>query len=494
MPITSTTAGGHPAEVGREAFTSEVSLPSEDYIEKAFPRVHTTWDLTCLFVIILFFITNDGTAAAGGPAGLTLWVIGGLLFFIPCAIATAQLGVLFPHEGSLYSWTHKAFGGYWSFLVGFSAWVPSSLLILATSDLVVSNVQGLNPKWLADPRSQGAAMLVVIIFTSIIAVQRQRMLQNLVNIIFVAILLGTGLVFLSGLVWLIHGNPSATPFNQPAGWNPFSSANYPLFGTIVLGFLGVNLPLNVGGELAASNEGTKRRTIKRHLFWGSMIVLVCYLASTLGVLIVQGQNASFNLFAPVSTVSTALGPIAGDVTAVCIMTTLVIATVVYNYIFARFILVGTPANAIFLQTGFACLLVILIFLVIPYVGLLSGPPAHLAASFYFVSVGAATVLWAFATCFLFINVLRLMARGRARWRPLQIFPSWLLGSSSVIGLLVGLAAIIDTVLNTYDPLDIPNSEWWWLVTGLTLILLVVGAIIAMVASGEAGWQRMGEAE
>ena len=511
MSTTSTTAGGHPAGVGPEAFIAEVPLPSEDYIERALPRVHTAWDMTTLFVIILFFITNDGTAAAGGPAGLTLWVIGGLLFFIPCAIATAQLGVLFPHEGSLYSWTHKAFGGYWSFLVGFSAWVPSSLLILATSDLVVSIVQGLNPKWLADPRSQGAAMLVVIIFTSIIAVQRQRMLQNLVNIIFVAIVLGTGLVFLSGLVWLIHGNPSATPFNQPAGWNPFSSANYPLFGTIVLGFLGVNLPLNVGGELAASNEGTKRRTIKRHLFWGSMIVLVCYLASTLGVLIVQGQNASFNLFAPISTVSTALGPIAGDVTAVCIMTTLVIATVVYNYIFARFILVGsidgrlpvrfgklnrrrTPANAIFLQTGFACLLVILIFLVIPYIGLLSGPPVHLAASFYFVSVGAATMLWAFATCFLFINMLRLMARGRARWRPLQIFPSWLLGSSSVIGLLVGLAAIIDTVLNTYDPIDIPNSEWWWLVTGLTLILLVVGAIIAMVASGEAGWQKMGEAE
>src|SRR5260221_2814301 len=101
MPITSTTAGGHPAEVGREAFTSEVSLPSEDYIEKAFPRVHTTWDLTCLFFIILFFITNDGTAAAGAPAGLTLWVIGGLPFFIPSAIPTSHLVVLFPHAHSL---------------------------------------------------------------------------------------------------------------------------------------------------------------------------------------------------------------------------------------------------------------------------------------------------------------------------------------------------------------------------------------------------------
>lgn len=495
-------------ETEAESFAAHTSLPSESYVERALPRIHTTRDLMVLFVVILFFITNVGTAAAGGAAGLTLWIIGGILFFIPCSIATAQLGVLFPHEGSLYSWTHKTFGGFMSFFVGFSAWVPSSLLILATSDLVVSVIQGLNPKWLADPRSQGLAMLLVIFITAIIATQRQRMIQNMVNLVFVALLLGTALVFLSGLVWLAHGNASATPFNQPVGWNPFTSANYPLFGTIVLGFLGVNLPLNVGGELAASNERAKQHAIKGHLFWGSIIVLVCYLASTFGVLIVQGQNASFNLFAPVSTVSMALGPLAGYITAICIMITLFIATVVYNYIFARFLLVGsidgrlpsrfgklsrknrTPVNAIILQTTFASVLVILFFLVIPYTGVLSGPPAHLAASFYFVSVGAATLLWAFATCFLFVNLLRLMSQHRGRFRLLQIFPTWLLVSSSVIGLVVGLVAIIDTILNTYDPIDIPNANWSWFVTGLSVALLIVGAIVAMIGSGEASWQKM----
>jgi amino acid transporter len=496
-------------EIDQEAFAAETALPSEKYIERALPRTHTTWDLTALFVIILFFITNISTAAAGGPAGLTLWIIGGLFFFIPCSIATAQLGVMFPHEGSLYSWTHKTFGGFWSFFVGFSAWVPGSLLLLATSDLIVSIIQGLNSKWLADPWSQGLALLVIIILTGMIATVRQRMIQNMTNIVFAAILLGTTLVFLAGLVWLAQGHPSATTFRRPADWNPFSAANFPLFGTIVLGFLGVNLPMNVGGELAASNETARRRSITKHLYWGSLLVLVFYLASTFGVLIVEGQNASFVLFAPVSTVSMALGPIAGDVTAVCIMLTLVVATVIYNSIFARFILVGSidgriparfgklnrnraPANAIYFQTGFSCLLVVLFFLVIPYVGVLSGPPAHLAASFYFVSVGASTLMWAFATCFLFVDVLGLMARRRKRLRPFRIFPGWLLASSSVIGLVVGLAAIVDTVLNTYDPIDIPSGTWWWLVTGLTAVLLVVGAIAAIIASGEASWQRLGE--
>jgi glutamate:GABA antiporter len=366
-------------------------------------------------------------------------------------------------------------------------------------------IQGLNPKWLAAPWSQGLALLALIILTGIMATMRQRVIQNMTNIVFAAILLATTLVFIAGLVWLARGNHSATSFSHPADWNPFSSANFPLFGTIVLGFLGVNLPMNVGGELAASDERARRRSIKKHLYWGSLIVLVFYLASTFGVLIVEGQNASFVLFAPVSTVSMALGSIAGDVAAVCIMLTLVVATVIYNNIFSRFILVGSvdgrlparfgrlnrnriPANAIFLQTGFSSLLAILFFLVIPYVGVLSGPPAHLAASFYFVTVGAATLIWAFATSFLFINVLGLMARHRSRLRAFRIFPAWLLACSSVVGLVVGLAAIVDTVLNTYDPIDIPNGTWWWLVTGLTAVLLVVGVIAAIVASGEAYWQ------
>ncbi len=491
----------------QEELKPDVVLPSTSYSVRALPQIHSTWDLTFLFVIILFFITNDGTAVAGGPAGLTLWVIGGLLFFIPCGIATAQLAVLFPDEGALYSWTHKAFGGFMSFFVGFSAWIPSSLLILATSDLVVSIIQGLNPKWLADPRSQGAAMLVIILLSGLLALQRQRMLQNMVNAIFVAILVGTGLVFLSGLLWLAGGHPSATAFNQSASWNPFSAANYPLFGTIVLGFLGVNLPLNVGGELSVPNERVRHRAIMRHLSRGSLIVLACYLASTLGILIVQGQNASFSLFAPVATVSTALGSFAGEVTAVCIMITLFVATVVYNSIFARFLLVGgidgripasfgrlnrnrVPANAILLQTGAASLLVLLMFEVVPYTGVLGGQPAHLAISFYFVLVGAATVVWAFATCFLFINLLRLMARHRGRLRLVRILPSWLLVSSAVIGLIVGLFAIVDTIQNSYDPVDIPSTTWWWLVTGLTLAVLIAGAIIAMLASSEASWQRL----
>jgi len=491
-----------------EALSEKRALASESYVERALPGILSIRDLTFLFVIIVFFITNVGNAVAGGPAGLSLWVIGGILFFIPCSIASAQLGVLFPYEGSLYSWTHRTFGGFVSFFVGFIAWVSGPLLILATAELVINILQGLNAKWLTAPWSQGVVLLVIIIFSCIVAIQRHRTTQQMVNIIVPLLLLATALVSVSGLVWLLHKQPPATDFSQAASWNPFTAGDLPLFGVITLGYLGVNLPLNMGGELAAAHGRARRRAITRHLLWGSLIVLVCYLLSTIAVLVVEGQNASFVLAAPINTVEMALGPIAGDITAVCIMATLVMSTIVYNYVFARYLLVGSidqripvrwgrlnrnrvPANAIVLQTCAACVLVILFFMVIPYVGILAGPPTHLAASFYFVLVGTATVLWAFATIFLFVNLLVLLVGHKGNdLRNHQLFPSWVLLLTSVVGLLVGLVAIVDTILNSYDPPDIANSTWWYLVAGLTAIVLVVGFIGGILASSEATWQDM----
>ncbi len=59
--------------------------------------------MVAIYLMIIFFITNATTAVAGGAAAFTYLILGGFTFFIPCVIATAQLGVMFPNEGSLYN-------------------------------------------------------------------------------------------------------------------------------------------------------------------------------------------------------------------------------------------------------------------------------------------------------------------------------------------------------------------------------------------------------
>src|SRR5947209_792595 len=180
----------------------ERALSSEDYVREAMPQSLRTFDMTMIFVMVMFFINNPVAIAGGGFAAFTYWIIGTLVFFLPCIIATTQLGTMFFHEGSLYNWTQKALGNFWSFFVGSSFWVAGILGMLGSAAIAVTFLQGLNGNWLAEPRLQGVLIVLILIFSSILSMQPFRTVQNLVN---VSVLLMLGVIALLGLaaiVWL----------------------------------------------------------------------------------------------------------------------------------------------------------------------------------------------------------------------------------------------------------------------------------------------------
>src|SRR5947209_10374543 len=148
--------------------TLSAPLASEAYVAKTMPPLLGTLDMTSTYLMIIFFITNATTAVAGGAAAFTYWLIAGVTFFIPCVLATAQLGVMFSYEGSLYNWTHKAFGGYWSFFAAFCAWFPGVLVIIVAGDVIVVFLQGLNSNWLIAPWQQGLVIVGIIAISALI--------------------------------------------------------------------------------------------------------------------------------------------------------------------------------------------------------------------------------------------------------------------------------------------------------------------------------------
>ncbi len=52
-------------------FDTADPLPSEEYVEKAMPSILGSFDMTVVYVMIIFFITNATTAIAGGAATST---------------------------------------------------------------------------------------------------------------------------------------------------------------------------------------------------------------------------------------------------------------------------------------------------------------------------------------------------------------------------------------------------------------------------------------
>jgi amino acid transporter len=481
-----------------ETSSKQGNLPSEDYIPKVMPPILGTFDMTATFVVAIYLVSCATTLAAVGPAGFTYLLLGTIVFFIPCLIATAQLGVLFPYEGSLYNWTHKVLGGYWSFFSGFCAWFPGVLISSSLADLFVTYIQGMHSSWLGAPWQQGLVISAVLIFSGIVAIQRFRTVQNVINGLVCLVILASFLIMLSGIVWLATGHHSATDFSHWTDWG-VKPDNYVLFGLTAFAYIGTEGPLNMAGEIIG------RRVITRHLLWGSLLILVFYLTNTFAVLVVQGQNAAYNPFAMVTTVDMVLGKVAGSITAVCLMGSFIATVLVYNYVFARLLLVASvdrrlpngvgrlnkhrvPANAIIFQTILAVIFTILAFIVVPLVSPF-GNPTDLSVEVYSVSQAAAALVWAISASFLFVDLVGCYLRSRQSFLQQRLFPIPILWASAILGSVACVLTIIDTLLYSWIP-QISNSNWWFIVGGLTLVFLVVAAIGSMFATSEAAWEDL----
>jgi amino acid transporter len=481
-------------------------LVSEVYSTRTMPPVAGTFGLTATFVLIIFFITNVPSAIQAGAGTFTYWVIGGITFFIPCAIVTAQLGHMLPHEGSLYNWTHKAFGGYWSFFVAFCAWFPCILLMVTAASVVVGYLQGLNSTWLVAPWQQGLVLVLLIAFSGLLAVQPFRTVLNVVKVTLCIAFLAVFLVGIAGVAWLLAGKHAVAHFSTLADWgmtwHPTSYSALALFGFIIQAFLGIEVPLNMAGEVS------KPRAITRHLLWGTLLVLLGYFVATFGVLVVRGTADSGNPFVLVLAVNDALGKTMGTITAALIIFNFVVTPAVYSYAYARLLMVGgmdqrlpvniarlnkhrVPANAIIFQTIVAIIFTAVIYIAVPSFANV-GNAATLNSDVYNVIISASTLVWAISTAFIFIDLAKLYFKDRQAFLARLIFPLPILWICIILGTITCVVSIVGTLLYSLIPQQIDNNHWGLLVGGITAICLAVAAIGSMFANGEADWEKLKE--
>jgi amino acid transporter len=129
---------------------------------------------------------------------------------------TGQLGMMFPGEGSIYLWTHKAFGAFWGFFAGFDT-------------------------------------------------------------VFVLYGVAIALMLIAGIVHLARGRQAEVDPSVFSAWAPSRSSginftNWTFFGPVILALLGVEVPLNLGVEIR------RTRSITRYLFRGSITARLIFVS------------------------------------------------------------------------------------------------------------------------------------------------------------------------------------------------------------------------
>src|SRR5215831_21107927 len=430
-------------------------LTSERIAGGVLPRVLNSFDMVAIFVAIVLFISNVPVFYGNGPVSIVYLLLGFVTFLVPGAIVTGQLGFLFPGEGSIYLWTHKAFGPFASFFAGFTAWWPGVLVQLATGTVVSQLLQALGgwtfPAWL-----QGAIILAVILVAGLVSSLRFRLTQNAVNLVFVLYGLAILLVGTAGVLWLLQGHHSFTDFGKfdfnPGGWfqglnnNPLdlgtTTSTWSLFGFVILALLGIEVPLNMGVEIV------HMKAITRYLLWGSVVVMVAYLLDNWALLVAADPKQGGNLGALLIPVSATMGPVFEWLVGLIFVGFFVFITVVYSFSFARLLFVSgldrrlppalsrvnrarIPHVAIAVQSVLAALVTVITFFVYPAV--VSGDAGQLSSRVYLVFQAAITVIWCISMVFLFVDILYVIRKFSAEFEARRIAHSAVFWVCSIVG-------------------------------------------------------------
>jgi glutamate:GABA antiporter len=242
-------------------------------------RALTLRDLVLFHFAAVLGITWVATAAKAGPSSLTLWLLAGLLFFIPQGLAVIQLSSSYPDEGGIYAWTKREFGEGHGFLCGWCYWINNVLYyptLLLSSAVIATYVFGLGESGLADnwiyvlPFALVALALAVVL--NVVGLGTGKWLQNIGGIS----------VYVPGLLLILLGVYAAL---TKASANPLSLSqlkpdltNLPvlnLWATIAFAFAGLELSATMGQEIH-----NPRRNLPRSIYIAAPLVALVYICGT----------------------------------------------------------------------------------------------------------------------------------------------------------------------------------------------------------------------
>jgi glutamate:GABA antiporter len=462
------------------------AMVSEEVAPVLLTRTLTSFDLIVIFIGIVLFIVNSAGFQFAGPSAFIYLLVAYATFLVPGAFVTAQLGRMFPQEGSIYVWTQKALGPFWGFFAGFVAWWPGLAAIVFAPILVVALAQGIWSGAFSETWQQGVLILAVLWFSAAMAVLRQRVSQNYVNFQFFFYAGALFVMSIAGLVWLFRGNATANSFST--GWNPFKSANVTVFAFAFLALLGIEVPLNMGAEI--KND----KSIRQYLLWGSLIVMVAYLATTWSTMVVIPLGKVNGTNDGIATVTNGFGAKwLGDVVGLILIWFFVSNTAIYNYTFARLLFVSglekrlppaigkvnrnkVPANAVLLQTTLASIPVILIWFVF----------GSTSKNFdvnvpYFAMLASANVIWAISMVVLFSDVFFVKRWFPERFQAVRRIPEGALKLCGVLGIVSSASAVVLTFWSPWYPTGFTTRQWQLWLAVISVIAICVGLAIWFIS-------------
>ena len=243
------------------------------------------WDTALYMLAVGVGIRWIAVAAAVGPGSLLLWLLALVTFFVPLAVATAELTSRYDAEGGIYAWARDGIGPLAGFICGWFYWTALmpyfAGILYFLSGLIIAAI-GAN--------AHSALLFIsisVLISAFVTAIQVAGLKYGkwppnlgiiggwIVVLIIVAI----------GAVLAVTGK-SATDFFHASYAIPLSFDTAILWGTIVFAYSG----LETAGMLRNEIAGGIRTIVKALIIVGAGSLFV-YILGTSSFLVILPQSA-----------------------------------------------------------------------------------------------------------------------------------------------------------------------------------------------------------
>ena len=237
-------------------------------------------DLVLFNLVAVIGLRWLSTAAKAGPSAIALWILAGLLFFVPQGLVVTELASRFPEEGGIYQWTKRALGEKHGYVCGWCYWINNVLyypnLLISTAVIATFVIgkgeSGLSSNW-TYVLSATLVCLWLAVLLNIVGVGTGKWLQNIGGI--GTYLPGVVLIVL-GAIALFSGHASANSFtrhNLVPDLGHLPGVN--LWASIAFAFAGLELSSAMGGEVRDA-----RRTLPRAILISAPLIVLVYILGT----------------------------------------------------------------------------------------------------------------------------------------------------------------------------------------------------------------------
>jgi amino acid transporter len=262
------------------------------------------FQLTMINVIAVDSIRTLSFSAVYGFSLVFFYLITALVFFIPTALVSSELGTGWPNRGGIYIWVREAFGKRASLVVIWLNWIYNVIWYPTIMALISGTITYFFNPALANNKFYMCASTLLLFwlatFVNCLGMKASSFLSTIGALI--GTILPMTMISLMGIAWMIQGKPMQIELTWAHFFPSAPQTNNIAFLTNV--FFGL-----LGLEMAATHAREMRdpkRDYPRSVFAAALIILSTIVLGSLAIAIVvpnqelslaTGVMQAFKIFA-----------------------------------------------------------------------------------------------------------------------------------------------------------------------------------------------------